>query len=345
MLALIVAFALSTQVLFHFELLEKWPLADVGERWLNHLFDQLVVAACIVAGLALGSLVPARTPVAGGAVVFVSMTLGAIAGEALLLALRLPLPQDMSQTEFLLGRMARWVAIAGLAYAFYSVQRQASAAKARAHENDVQRMQLERQADEARLESLRAAIEPHFLFNTLANVEQLYRSEPRVGRKMLANFIAYLRAALPRLRCSETTLAQEAELARAYLDVLQVRMGKRLNVSIRIPDELAVLPFPPFALSTLTENAIKHGLNPAPDGGWLTITARVRDGRLEVCVADTGIGLRGTSGPGVGLANLRARLDATYGSAARLAIEANAPRGIRATIAVPLYGPENRGGA
>jgi len=96
------------------------------------------------------------------------------------------------------------------------------------------------------------------------------------------------------------------------------------------------LPFPPLALSTLTENAIKHGLNPLPEGGSIHIAARVEDLKLKVEVADTGAGLRQTSGSGAGLANLRARLAALYGQTASLHIAANAPRGIRATIAVPV---------
>jgi len=155
---------------------------------------------------------------------------------------------------------------------------------------------------------------------------------------MLGNFVAYLRAALPQMRQDETTLKQEVDLARAYLEVLQVRMGKRLHVRMDIPDEFAAVPFPPLALSTLTENAIKHGLNPLPEGGAIEITARAEDGSLKVSVADTGAGLQRNSGTGAGLANLRARLAALYGEAGTLAFEANLPRGIRATIMVPLGG-------
>jgi LytS/YehU family sensor histidine kinase len=103
-----------------------------------------------------------------------------------------------------------------------------------------------------------------------------------------------------------------------------------------VPNDLGALSFPPFALSTLTENAIKHGLNPLPDGGTIEITARAEDSRLTVEVADTGAGLRRASGSGAGVANLRARLAALYGNEASLSIEVNAPRGIRATIAMPV---------
>jgi LytS/YehU family sensor histidine kinase len=226
--------------------------------------------------------------------------------------------------------------VAGLACCFFVFQRQAAEAAARTHESGLRRIRLDQQMTEARLQSLRAQIEPHFLFNTLANVQQLYRTEPGRGREMLANFIKYLRTALPQMRHDETTLRHEVDLARAYLDVLQVRMGKRLKVCYDVPDDLARLSFPPFALSTLTENAIKHGLNPLPEGGTIEISARIEGSQLKVSVADTGAGLRASGGTGAGVANLRARLTALYGNAASVELQANTPRGIRTTIAVPV---------
>jgi LytS/YehU family sensor histidine kinase len=229
--------------------------------------------------------------------------------------------------------------IGALAYAFFVFRRQAAQAAAQVHDSGLHRVQIDLQMTQARLQSLRAYIEPHFLFNTLANVHRLYRTEPERGRAMLASFIAYVRAVLPQMRHDQTTLRQDVELARTYLEVLQVRMGARLQVRFDVPDDLAALPFPPLALSTLTENAIKHGLNPLPEGGAIEIRARLANGRLTVGVADTGAGLRGESGTGSGLANLRARLIALYGEAARLELEANVPRGIRATISVPMKMP------
>ena len=261
-------------------------------------------------------------------------TSGAVVGEWMLM-LRLPLPPDISAAGVLLAKVARWLVIAGLAGAYFAFERQAVEAAARTHENELRRVQLDQQMTQARLQSLRAQIEPHFLFNTLANVQQLFRTEPNRGRQMLASFIKYLRTALPQMRSDETTLRHEVDLTRAYLDLLQVRMGNRLRVSCEVPKELAGLAFPPLALSTLAENAIKHGLNPLPEGGAIDITAHSEAGRLSVSVADTGAGLRASGGTGSGLANLRARLAALYGSGASLNVEANAPRGMRVTIVVP----------
>lgn len=335
LLAMSIAFVLSTQLLFQFGLYGVWPLSDILLGWLDHLADQLIVGGCIFVGATVAVLIPARSIVWKLILLGTLITLGAFVGEAMSM-MRLSLPPSISLAGVVLSRVARWLVVAGLACFFFVFHRQAAEAAARTHQSELQRIELDRQMTEARLQSLRAQIEPHFLFNTLANVHELYRTEPERGRKMLGNFIAYLRAALPRMRHNETTLRQEVELARAYLNVLQVRMGERLKVSFDIPDELAALAFPPLALSTLTENAIKHGLNPLPEGGVIEIRARREGAQLTVSVADTGAGLRASGGTGAGVANLRARLAALYGEAANLEVAANAPRGIRATIAVPL---------
>jgi len=114
-------------------------------------------------------------------------------------------------------------------------------------------------------------------------------------------------------------------------------MGERLSYEIDIPAELRGLSAPPLMLLTLVENALKHGLNPLPEGGSIRVQARVRDDQLFISVSDTGRGLgEGTSGGGTGLANIRARLSAMFGNNAKLALSANTPRGFTATISMPL---------
>ncbi len=335
MVVLAIIFALSTQFLFQVELYDVWPLLDILHGWLDHFVDLSIVGGCILAAIAIATLLRARSSAAEHLLLMASIALGALAGE-MLLTVRAPLPPDIFAAGMLFAKVARWVVVGGLAYAIYITLRQTAQAAAQAHQSGLQQIQLERQMTEARLQSLRAQIEPHFLFNTLANVHRLYQTDPALGRTMLANFVAYLRAALPQMRADETTLKQEVDLARAYLNVLQVRMGARLQFRLDVPNALNGLPFPPLALSTLTENAIKHGLNPLPEGGSIEIRANVQDGTLKVEVADTGAGLTQSSGSGAGLANLRARLAALYGDAASLSIAANLPRGIRATIALPI---------
>ncbi len=335
MSVLAIILVLSTQFLFQVELYAVWPLLDILHGWLDHFLDLSIVGGCIFAAIAIATLLRARSSAAAHLLLMASIALGALAGE-MLLTVRAPLPPDIFAAGMLFAKVVRWVVVGGLAYAIYITLRQTAQAAARAHQSGLQQMQLERQMTEARLQSLRAQIEPHFLFNTLANVHRLYQTDPSLGRTMLTNFVTYLRAALPQMRTDETTLKQEVDLARAYLNVLQVRMGDRLQFRLDVPNALDGLPFPPLALATLTENAIKHGLNPLPEGGSIEIRANVQDGTLKVEVADTGAGLTQSSGSGTGLANLRARLAALYGDAASLSIAANLPRGIRATIALPI---------
>jgi LytS/YehU family sensor histidine kinase len=199
---------------------------------------------------------------------------------------------------------------------------------------------LERQVLEARLQLMQAQIEPHFLFNTLASVRQLILTDPEAAAKMQGDLIKYLRAAIPQMRESTTTLAREAELSRAYLDILKVRMENRLGWTIDIPPALGAAGFPPMMLPTLVENAIKHGLEPLTQGGEIRISATAAGGKLRVSVADTGAGFADEPGGGVGLTNVRERLASLYGKQAQLIVEPNRPRGAIMTIEIPYAGGE-----
>ncbi|HUP07005.1 MAG TPA: histidine kinase [Caldimonas sp.] len=194
---------------------------------------------------------------------------------------------------------------------------------------------LEKQALDARVRLLHAQVEPHFLFNTLANVQALVESgSPRAG-PVLKSLIAYLRAAMPKLSADATTLGTEADLGRAYLELMHMRMPDRLAWRIEIPEPLRRLAFPPMALLTLIENAIRHGIDPAEAGGAVTVRAwRDDGGRLHVEVADTGAGLAGDAPAGTGLANLRDRLRVFFDADARLELHAATPHGVRAEIVV-----------
>jgi len=206
-------------------------------------------------------------------------------------------------------------------------------AEAKRREADYHRMS--RQVTEAKLAALQAQVEPHFLYNTLASVQALTEVDPQKANAMTGHLIQYLRSALPKMRESVSTVGQEVELVRAYLNILQMRMGKRLAFEIGVPPELLEAPFPPLMLPSLVENAIKHGLEPQREGGTVTITAQARDGKTRIAVADTGRGFSDMPGEGVGLANIRERLEALYGEQGRLTLEANEPSGVRATIEVP----------
>jgi hypothetical protein len=206
-------------------------------------------------------------------------------------------------------------------------------AEVKRKEADYHRMS--RQVTEAKLSALQAQVEPHFLYNTLASVQALTEVDPAQANAMTGHLIQYLRNALPKMRESVSTVGQEIELVRAYLNILQMRMGKRLSFVIDVPAELMDAPFPPLMLPSLVENAIKHGLEPQREGGTVTISATESGGKLRMSVADTGRGFGDSVGTGVGLTNIRERLAALYGDAAHLTLEAQEPRGVVAMIEVP----------
>ena len=202
---------------------------------------------------------------------------------------------------------------------------------------------VSRQVTEARLQTLQAQVEPHFLYNTLANVQALNEVDPPAANLMVGHLIQYLRSSLPKMRESTSTVGQELELVRAYLNILQMRMGGRLEFAITAPDDLLAYAFPPMMLPSLVENAIKHGLEPIREGGRIDIVAeRAQEGVdqcLRLSVRDTGRGLSDASpqaGGGLGLSNLRERLAALYGSKGRFWITSSEPKGVVATIEVPV---------
>jgi len=196
--------------------------------------------------------------------------------------------------------------------------------------------QLERTVIEARMEALQAQIEPHFLFNTLASIDQLIQTDPPRASKMQQSLIRYLRSAMPQMRDGKRpTLGQQIDLCRAFLDIMAVRMEDRLQAAVNVPEGLKSAVFPSMMLLTLVENAIKHGLEPRGSGGKVEIGAEIADGSLTVNVVDNGVGFAPKGDGGVGLANIRERLKALYGSRAELIITVPPAGGTCATIKLP----------
>ena len=200
---------------------------------------------------------------------------------------------------------------------------------------------LKRQVIEARMAAMQAQVEPHFLFNTLASIDHLIETDPVRASTMQKNLIALLRASLPTLREANAqgtrALAHELAVIRPYLEILKVRMEERLQTMIDVPEGLHSAEVPPMMLQSLVENAIKHGLEPKPEGGTLAVKAEVLHGMLALTVADTGLGFgkAATAGTGTGLANIRERLALLYGQHAQLTLTENQPSGTVATITVP----------
>ncbi len=206
------------------------------------------------------------------------------------------------------------------------------------HKAEAERLLLSKHAMESELKLMQAQIEPHFLFNTLASVQFLTETDPPQASRLLGHLLSYLRAALPQMRSAGTTLGREVDFAEAYLNILRMRMGPRLDFAIDVPDALREHPFPPVLLISVVENAVTHGLEPLAAGGHIAIAAH-RDGdRLLVTVTDTGSGLSGKSQPGqgVGLSNVRERLAVLFGARGRFTLDEAAPRGARATMEIPF---------
>lgn len=228
-------------------------------------------------------------------------------------------------------------AIIGCILALGALYRERDAqARSAALELALMRETLQRQTADARLHLLTAQIQPHFLLNTLANVQALVESGSPRAVPLFRSLIDYLRAAVPHLQRDAATLADEERLVQAYLALMQMRMPDRLSYALRIDPALRSLRFPPLALLTLVENAIHHGIDAASDPGEVEVGgAPQADGSVRLWVADTGVGLAETAGEGSGLANLRARLRAFFGDGARLELSEVRPHGVRAEIVLP----------
>jgi signal transduction histidine kinase len=199
---------------------------------------------------------------------------------------------------------------------------------------------IEKQAVQAQLQMLQAQIEPHMLFNTLANLQGLIAIDPPRAQHMLDLLIQYLRATLSASRSEKTTLGNEFSLLDAYLGLMKVRMAQRLSYALELPDDLRGLSVPPMLLQPLVENAIKHGLEPKVEGGMVTVRAERDGGQLKLTVCDTGLGLDAAPADNnstqVGVSNVRERLHALYGPRADFSLIPNTPSGVIAQLSIPL---------
>ena len=243
--------------------------------------------------------------------------------------------------DFLTDLALIWVLGSTVIKATYKGRLQAEVKAAQATET-AEAESLKRQVVEARMAAMQAQVEPHFLFNTLASIDHLIEVDPQRASQMQKNLIALLRASMPTMREAQDSaaprdLARELAVIRPYLEILKVRMEERLVTEIDVPDGLHSAEFPPMMIQTLVENAIKHGLEPKPEGGTLKLKAEIVHGKLAVSVADTGLGFgkAATAGTGVGLANIRERLQLIYGVRASLAVTENPAGGTIVTITVP----------
>lgn len=219
--------------------------------------------------------------------------------------------------------------LAGIAgsYYFYSANRSAYLERKMA--------EARRLADEARLKLLESQLEPHMLFNTLANLRALIAMDAPRAQAMLDHMIAFLRSTLDGSRAATHPLAAEFARTADYLALIAVRMGPRLSVVLDLPPGLEGVPVPALLLQPVVENCIRHGLEPQVGGGRVEVRARRENGMLVLSVADDGVG-PGEAAPGFGTTQVRERLQAVYGSAASCAMAARPGGGALTEIRIPL---------
>jgi histidine kinase/histidine kinase/DNA gyrase B/HSP90-like ATPase len=244
--------------------------------------------------------------------------------------------QGFMMLTFLAVLVAPWTALAAL------IRQKEAFAREQALAFELERSELERQALDARLHLLQAQVAPHFLFNTLANVQALVDARSPRASALLRSLTAYLRAAVPLLDEPATTLDQEVSLVEAYLELMHMRMPDRLQYELRVDESARALRCPATTLLTLVENAVRHGIDPSEEGGHIDIDVRRSGNRCVIRVSDSGVGLQqATQGLGTGLASLRERLQHAFGGDAQLRITAQDPRGVCAELDVPALAATN----
>jgi signal transduction histidine kinase len=225
---------------------------------------------------------------------------------------------------------APWIAVGAM------IRQRDNFARDQAHAFDLEKSELERKALDTRLRLLQAQVEPHFLFNTLANVQALVDAGSPQASSVLKSLIAYLRAAVPRMHEVGTSLGQELDLVRAYLELMQMRIPDRLKFALHIEPAANSLQCPPMTLLTLVENAVRHGIDPSEEGGRIDVDVWLRDGRCHVRVTDTGVGLQAKSGGlGTGLSTLRERMLLAFGGDTQLRLTEVKPHGVCAELEFP----------
>ncbi len=309
-------------------------------RFGGDLLQNFIVAQCI--GLSICScilcvhpLLDRSGPLMQLIIIIMAMGVGSVVG-GLLGALALGINPSIFFRDYGLFKVIILGILFGsvISYFFYSREK-IRAGETLVQEERIKRLLLEKKAAETDLRLLQAQVEPHFLFNTLSNILSLLQTDGQVARAMLLDLTRYLRISLSRSRQDTTSIGQEMDTVRAYLNIFKVRMGERLRFRIDLADGLASTLFPPMLVQPLVENAIKHGLEPKVEGGEITIRAEEKGDVLRVEITDTGVGFQGETASGIGLSNVRERLHTLYGNGARLTLEENHPSGVKAVIEVP----------
>jgi len=232
-----------------------------------------------------------------------------------------------------------WLLLAGAAVFVYLDRRKTKAARAKRHAAEIDRARSAKRALESRLQAMQARVEPQFLFNTLAQVRDLYRTDPASGERMLDELIAYLRAAMPKMRDTSSTLGQELELVRAYLGIVSLRLGGRLAFEIDAPDPRAAdTRIPPMMLLPLVDHAVTHGFAEPSVNGSIHVHTQIANGTARLEITDSGVGFLATD-EGDNISGIRERLQALFGDDARLDLDRADQPGTRAVMEIPYEQP------
>ena len=226
----------------------------------------------------------------------------------------------------LLGSAATWLILD---------RRRAESSRVRLQSAEDDRIAAQKRSIESDLQAMQARVEPQFLFNTLAQVRQLYEQHPDRGEHMLDELIAYLRAAMPLMRDTSSTLGQEIELARAYLSIVKVRLGDRLQFDIEMPEGIGNARMPPMMLLPLVDHAVAHGLAESQENGVICIRTTIVDGKVRLEIADSGVGFLPEHG-GDGIDGIRERLASLYATRASLVLGRGKGHATAALMEIPL---------
>jgi len=309
---------------------------DFGGGFLiNFIISQSIGLSCCSCVLAAIYFFPGDKPILHAVRVAVALIIGSLGGSFIGTFVSGMGPAVIFGKHGLFQLLILGVMFGSIISYFFSSREQIAASRALVQEEKIKRLTSEKKAAEANLKLLQAQIEPHFLFNTLSNVLNLLDNDVEKGKSMLVDFTRYLRTSLVKIRGRHTTLGHEMEMIRAYLNIFKVRMEDRLKFRIELPEHLTDIAFPPMLLQPLVENAIKHGLEPKLEGGDILIKAEEQNGILRLAVVDTGMGIAGDYHSGLGLTNIRERLESLYDNQASFILAANQPCGVKATIEVP----------
>jgi sensor histidine kinase YesM len=303
--------------------------------FVNFIISQCIGLSCCIGVLTALHFFPSDRPILQAIRVAVALIIGTICGSYLSTFVSGLSPAVLFERTTLFQLLAIGVIFGSIITYFFSSREQIIASEAQIQEEKIKRLTSEKKAAEANLKLLQAQIEPHFLFNTLSNVLNLLDHDVEKGKTMLVDFTRYLRTSLIKIRGQTTSLGQEMEMIQAYLNIFKVRMGDRLKFAIDLPAHLTDTPFPPMLVQPLVENAIKHGLEPKIEGGEIRVRAAEKNGILRLEVVDTGMGITKDYHAGLGLSNVRKRLEALYANRAKFMLEENQPNGVKATIEVP----------